>query len=65
MAIEERVGATTNNAAIDALFDEVVTIRNEMNELRGQVATIAKLSTKLAKIVERIELVVRRGRANG
>lgn len=65
MAIEERVGATTNNAAVDALFDEVVKLRNEMNDLREQVATIAKLSTKLARIVERIELVVRRGRANG
>lgn len=65
MGLEETVAKTTNNAAVDALFDEVADLRKELNDLQGQVAKIAKLSTQLARIVERVELVVRRGRANG
>lgn len=65
MGLEETVAKTTNNASTAALFDEVADLRNELNDLQGQVAKIAKLSTQLARIVERVELVVRRGRANG
>lgn len=65
MGIEETVATTTNNAAVDALFDEVTQLRKDLNDLQGQVAKIAKLSTQLARIVEKVELVVRRGRANG
>jgi ubiquinone biosynthesis protein UbiJ len=64
MAPEETVATATNNAAVDALFDEVTQLRRDLNELQGQVTKIAKLSTQLAGIVERVELVVRRGRAN-
>jgi|DEB0MinimDraft_3_1074331.scaffolds.fasta_scaffold01751_11 hypothetical protein len=65
MAPEETVATATNNAAVDALFDEVTQLRRDLNELQGQVTKIAKLSTQLAGIVEKVELVVRRGRANG
>jgi ubiquinone biosynthesis protein UbiJ len=65
MAPDETVATATNNAAVDALFDEVTQLRRDLNELQGQVTKIAKLSTQLAGIVERVELVVRRGRANG
>lgn len=63
MSIEQRVTSTTNNAAVDALFDEVAQLRADMNVLRGQVHKIGILSAKLAGIVDKVERVVKRGDA--
>lgn len=60
MSVEDSVRGATNNAAVDALFDEVAKLRQEMDALRGQVVKIGKLSAQLAGIVEKVERIVKR-----
>lgn len=50
----------SENPAVGALFDEVTQLRRDLNELQGQVTKIAKLATHLARIVEKVEIIVKR-----